>query len=268
MEHLNLSRLDFSSKSNCSNDEILHEHDFVECFFITTGEIIHFIENQKDILSTGDGYIIAPGVPHHYQRIGACSHRDNMLSVKLFKECSDFLGNSIYENLLKQKYIKFNINLDQIQYFEKNIITYISIQDIVQKKQYEKMLGILLTGYISLPYSYSFSSLNDFHSKCITVINDNFNKPNAFELIHEQLSFNKSYLSTKFKESFGVTMTDYINELRINYATYLLSVTEYSVSHICEECGFESLPYFNKLFKQHHHITPAKYRQNFYPKKS
>ena len=106
------------------------------------------------------------------------------------------------------------------------------------------------------------SAINDFHSRCIATISEIFHKPNAIELAHQQLPFNKSYLSKKFKDVFGVTMTDYINEMRVKYASYLLSVTEYPLPHICESVGLESLPYFNKLFKAYYHTTPAKYRKD------
>ena len=262
MLQLNLSGLSFASKSNFGNDESIHEHSFVECFFINEGSIIHHILDTKEVLSTGDGIIIAPDVVHHLERFQPCIHRDNMLSLELFKECCDFLNNSLYNELMTRKYIKFHIDVERIQYFEKNVISYINCHDVFQRQKYEKLLAVLLLSYIVLPNFYENSSLNDFHAQCLAVISENFHKANALELIYQQLKFNKSYLSKKFKDTFGVTMTDYINELRIKYAAYLLSVTEYPLSHICEAVGLESLPYFNKLFKNYYHITPAKYRKD------
>ena len=81
------------------------------------------------------------------------------------------------------------------------------------------------------------------------------------ELVYQQLQFNKSYLSKKFKDVFGMTITDYINEMRVKYAAYLLSVTEHPLTYICESAGYESLPYFNKVFKTYYQTTPAKYRK-------
>lgn len=262
MEPLNLSGLSFASKSNSSDDEFWHEHAFIECFFICEGTISHKVHNQEEILSVGDGVIIAPNILHSFKRSQPCIHRDNMISIELFKECCSFLNPSILKQLMDNNYIHFHIDVERIQFFEKTVISYINCSDVFQKKIYEKMLVTLLLSYITLPDFYESSSLNDFHSRCITVISEVFHKANAIELVHQHLQFNKSYLSKKFKDVFGVTMTDYINEMRVKYASYLLSVTEYPLSHICESVGFESLPYFNKLFKAYYHTTPAKYRKD------
>ena len=262
MEQLNLSGLSFASKSNFCNDEFLHNHAFVECFFICEGSIIHKIHDTQDVLSVGDGVIILPGCSHSFERFQPCIHRDNMISMELFEECCQFFNKNLFDGLQQSKYIRFHIDIDRIQFFEKSVISYINCSDVFQKKKYEKLLVTLLLSFITLPEFYKSSSVNDFYSLCVSTISDVFNKPNAIDLVHQQLQFNKSYLSKKFKDVFGVTMTDYINEMRVKYASYLLSVTEYPLPHICELIGLESLPYFNKLFKNYYHTTPAKYRKD------
>jgi YesN/AraC family two-component response regulator len=45
-----------------------------------------------------------------------------------------------------------------------------------------------------------------------------------------------------------MTFTDFVNQYRITQAKTLL-LKDVSVSEACYEVGFESLSYFNKLFK-------------------
>ena len=262
MPQLNLSGLAFASKTNFSDDEFYHDHSFIECFFICEGSIIHHICDTKETLSTGDGVIIAPSQSHRFERFQTCIHRDNMISPALLQESCNYLNSSLYDELLEKKYIRFHIDLERIQNFEKSVISYINCGDVFRRKKIEKLLVILILGFIEMPDFYENSSVNDFHTQCLTVISENFHKPNAIELITDQLKFNKSYLSKKFRDTFGVTMTEYINKLRTKYAAYLLSITEYPLSHVCELVGLESLPYFNKLFKEDYGITPAKYRKD------
>ena len=262
METLNLSGLSFASKSNFSNDEFRHQHAFVECFFICEGSIIHHTNDTQEVLSVGDGIVILPNCPHSFERFQPCIHRDTMISMELFEECCLFLNKSIYDELVAKKYLRFHIDMERIQFFEKSVITYINCSNVFQKKKYEKFLATLLLSYITMPDFYKSSSVNDFQSRCIATLSEVFHKPNAIELAQQQLQFNKSYLSKKFKDVFGVTMTDYVNEMRIKYASYLLSATEYPLTHICELIGLDSLPYFNKLFKAYYHTTPAKYRKD------
>ena len=57
-------------------------------------------------------------------------------------------------------------------------------------------------------------------------------------------------------------MTDYLNEHRLNFVANQLVLTNKSVTLLCEEAGFSSLPYFNKLFKEKYGVTPLKYRKS------
>ena len=106
MQHLNLSGLPFASKTASGNDNFIHDHDFIEIFFITEGEIVHNILNSSKKLSEGDGVVIAPDVSHYFSRSHSCIHRDNMLSIELFKDCCSFLG--IQRALQKKVYRIFN----------------------------------------------------------------------------------------------------------------------------------------------------------------
>lgn len=262
MQHLNLSGLPFASRTASGDDNFAHDHDFIEIFFITEGEIVHNILNSSKKLSEGNGVIIATGVPHFFSRAHSCIHRDNMLSVELFKDCCDFLDIDLYDELCKKKYIEFSITTEQIKFYEKNVISFLNSGNATQMKKQERFLSLLLLGFIVFPDSYDNSALSDFQTQCLNAITENFTKPNAIELMYERIPLNKSYLSKKFKDVFGMPMTDYINELRIKHAAYLLSVTDYTLPHICESIGIASLPYFNKLFKNYYKITPAKYRKS------
>ena len=113
-----------------------------------------------------------------------------------------------------------------------------------------------------MPMQKHIMPTNDFQAKCITVINSRFTSHDAVKEVYDELKFNKSYLSKRFKDSFGVTLTEYINELKIKHAAYLLSVTEMTIPAICDMVGIESIPYFHKLFKKYYGTTPRKSHAN------
>ncbi|MBE6934465.1 MAG: helix-turn-helix transcriptional regulator [Ruminococcaceae bacterium] len=70
---------------------------------------------------------------------------------------------------------------------------------------------------------------------------------------------NKTTLCRSFKESYGTTILDYINALRIQEATVLLHKSNSSITEISEILGFSSVHYFCRLFKQHTHCSPTAY---------
>lgn len=75
----------------------------------------------------------------------------------------------------------------------------------------------------------------------------------------------KAYLSRNvffkwFREQFGITPLDYINNERIKLAKKLLSQPQHSIHSISVQCGFSDVNYFVRLFKKTEGITPRAYR--------
>lgn len=66
-----------------------------------------------------------------------------------------------------------------------------------------------------------------------------------------------------FKQQYGVTPVEHINQQRILLATKLLQNTQYPIADICFACGYNNLNYFLKVFKKTLGVTPANYRRQF-----
>ena len=70
-----------------------------------------------------------------------------------------------------------------------------------------------------------------------------------------------SYFSRLFNANLHMSVSDYINRLRIRLARKLLTTTRKTVNEISFESGFSGSGYFIKLFKQYNHgLTPSQYR--------
>ena len=78
----------------------------------------------------------------------------------------------------------------------------------------------------------------------------------------EQLNVNASYLSNLFRKETGVTLTNYVNQKRMEYAAWLLSTTQFPISTIAQHCGILDDNYFTKLFKKQYDITPTAFRDS------
>lgn len=75
----------------------------------------------------------------------------------------------------------------------------------------------------------------------------------------------KAYLSRSeffrwFKEQFGLTPLDYINQERIRLAKQMLADRSRTVTEVCSECGFNDVNYFVRTFKKIEGITPGAYK--------
>lgn len=83
----------------------------------------------------------------------------------------------------------------------------------------------------------------------------------ALEDIARSAHLSVSRLCHLFKEQFGFTVFDYLANLRIKRAQYLLLSTDRTCLQICLDSGFANLSYFNRTFKQRTGMTPSQFRR-------
>ncbi|WNS45308.1 response regulator [Paenibacillus sp. MMS20-IR301] len=80
----------------------------------------------------------------------------------------------------------------------------------------------------------------------------------------EQFHLNSSYLSVLFKKETGQTISDYVQETRMNKAKELLRDPGIKVYEVAERVGFQTAAYFTFLFKKNTGTTPQEYRDYHY----
>ena len=77
----------------------------------------------------------------------------------------------------------------------------------------------------------------------------------------ELVSMSDSALSHFFKKRTNRNLIDYINDVRLGYATKMLLETTHSISEIAFLCGFNNISNFNRAFKKNKGKTPSEYRE-------
>lgn len=89
--------------------------------------------------------------------------------------------------------------------------------------------------------------------------NENLNEISLGKICKE-FYFSKNYIINIFKKEFGVTPIQYINNLKINNAKYLLEVTSDTLESISLKSGFNDYSHFYKLFYKETGLSPSKWR--------
>lgn len=75
------------------------------------------------------------------------------------------------------------------------------------------------------------------------------------------MCISRSLLFNKIKSLTGMGIIDYLNKLRIERASFLLTTTTMTLTEISELVGFSSLRYFRQVFKSIKEITPSEYKK-------
>lgn len=253
--------LPFATQLTASQDEYRHAHKFFEFFYITAGKITHKCNGITEELSEGDACLICPGSYHSFSRKGTCIHRDLLFSSQLIKETCAFIDAKLYDELVLKGFVRFRMQEEEVLAYEKQIATFLSYYDVRLRHIQEKLLAASILGHLLFSESKKETPSNDFRAKCIAVVSIYFSNANAMKLITNDLCLNQSYLCKRFKSVFNMTLTEYINDLRIKHASYLLQTTDYTQQQICESVGIESVSYFNKLFKTKYGVSPGFFRR-------
>ncbi len=108
----------------------------------------------------------------------------------------------------------------------------------------------------------SLTSKESYVRKAQNRIRDSYYQDINIRQLAEDIGLDRTYLSRIFKEVTGVSIKEYLDELRMNRAKYLLCHTDMSLSEIAYFCGYSSEPYFSIAFKKKHSLSPSQYRRN------
>lgn len=91
----------------------------------------------------------------------------------------------------------------------------------------------------------------------------------SLELAASALGIGRTKINTLLKEELGLTFNVYINQLRLVEAARLLSEKEEAtVAEIAYSVGYNSVSYFNRLFKQEYGCTPKIFKRGCRTKNS
>ena len=100
-----------------------------------------------------------------------------------------------------------------------------------------------------------------FVRQAIEIIRENAYQKLSVKDIAVSLSIHENYLSRLFKNDMGISIKEYISEIKISIANDLLSSTEYSIQQISDKIGFSTVQSFSKAFKKANGVSPGVYRK-------
>ena len=98
----------------------------------------------------------------------------------------------------------------------------------------------------------------------IAYIRDHYHEKLTLSSLADLFGFNKTYLATCFKRETGMTVSNYVNAVRLEYARTLLSVSNLEINEICMSAGFADQSYFSRIFKEKYALSPSEYRHKLF----
>lgn len=96
----------------------------------------------------------------------------------------------------------------------------------------------------------------------ISYIDFHYAEDLSLSFFAELFSVSKSYLSGLFKKETGVTLTDYIHQVRNRRAITLINSSSLSITTVAASCGYNDINYFIRMFKREYGMSPKQYQKS------
>lgn len=257
----------FNSKITEYGDEIVHGHKFYEIFYILEGSITHTLNGESHVLHTGDIVFLNQQDIHHFAREdgNTCKHRDIIIHTDFFDELCTFLGEDFktayHTNLLPKV---LTLSLEQMEDYEHRITNAILTSGINSEYRLASTRALCIS-LLNLLVEEKIRHNDAYYPMWFRELLGRFHMNDFLKVglddILEPFHFNKSYLCRRFRQYTGYTMTEYLNQIRLQQAAFQLQYTDNTILSVCNNVGFSSVSYFNKIFKQAYGVSPKDFRK-------
>lgn len=80
--------------------------------------------------------------------------------------------------------------------------------------------------------------------------------------ISRHFHLNREHISRRFKQEFGITIVNYVSQIRIEKAKVLLLNPHLKIAEVGSTVGYDDEKYFSRVFKKVTGLSPTDYRNN------
>lgn len=249
-----------------------HTHDFIEVVYVMSGNGRQLVDGKSYNVERGSLLFINYGQTHAFVSDKEMSFCEILIESEAI---SDKIINSenAFEILSLTAFEDFRNADVSSPFVEFSGAERARIENIIEQMlwEYEKKesgAGTVLRGYLTVLLAYIFRrmlpGISDYGAvppHIIEYIGEHLQERLSLEMLAKKCFYSPKYFSRVFKECYGITVTDYIREKRIDEGRRLLTQTQLPVEEISEIVGYGEPVSFYKYFKKICGVTPTEYRK-------
>ncbi|MBS5588646.1 MAG: helix-turn-helix transcriptional regulator [[Clostridium] spiroforme] len=263
-ERINYSKNTFYTLLHTHHDKDnyidYHWHNSIEITYVVKGLKVQCMEDEKIIAPTGTLLLVNSGVIHDIdvknglEGIVLLIDRDYIDSI--CPKCKDH-GFSLKTNLDASKEI-IDYLFKLVTAHEKNNL--LDAHIIVLK-----IIKILAEKLIVDGFYIKEKHDDESYELVISIIkyiNQHYQQKITLDKLALITNYNKSYLSNIFKKKTGITIFEYLRNVRLEHCLSDLKYKNNTIVEIALNNGFANIQIFNRIFKEIYKITPKQYRKN------
>jgi AraC-like DNA-binding protein len=255
-----------------------HYHNNFEISFITEGSGKRIVADSIEEFQPGDLVFIGRNLPHVWiadKEQGLLSNRTlemvflqftsdvlcpPLLELPEFKHVAKALAlsergiqivgqtlNEVSELMLQMPYLKG---------FER-MLHFLRIMDIIGSS--DSLIHLASKDYLKTRFTTGNKRIATIHEYLMS----NYREEVDLRQLAELVNMAEGSLCRFFKQNMGITIFEYLNNIKVEFAGKLLMDPDLSVLEVCLDSGFNNLSHFNKQFRKIAGVAPMEYRKRF-----
>ena len=248
---------------------------FVSCFafmLVDKGWMTIHYNNCDLTLHPNDLYTYSPGLPVDVIAAsddfhGLCLIADEHVTIEA-PSVHD-LVHLAYLPIVQLHEPKQTLPADAVQHLiakMKEIISYLHSEHIYKGEVLRMLYSIFLLDLQNaqqraIVHRQTPQRVEEIFIGFIRLLPDHFAKHHDIPFYADQLHISPVYLSRVVRQVTGRTVVDYINQMLLREASFLLRTSQLSITQIADRLHFADTPSFSKFFSRLKGLSPKAYRE-------
>jgi AraC family cel operon transcriptional repressor len=239
-----------------------HGHDFAELFWIDSGRGIHRVNGESVPLPTRSLVLIRPADCHRIDQADA--HEIRLTNIAFPRETLQALGQRYFGGqawgFWHEDPLPATFSLEPSQ-----LLRFNRWADELSRAPQERLhierflLNVLAELSLERPLA-ALDDAPDWLIRACDLIQEPENFSGGVEKFLQLCGRSREHAARTVRRHFGMTPTDYVNRVRIDYARRQLEMGSQEILEIALDCGIGNLSHFYGLFHAQTGTTPRKYR--------
>lgn len=269
----------FFSRKKTEFDFPIHYHEEYELNFILNGKgVKRVIGDHSEEIDDIELVLVGSNLPHGWL---TNNYKHTNGQEKITEITIQFHKDLFEENFLRRNQLYFLKNL--LERSSKGILfskeTTLAVKkriiDLTTKTGFDSVLELIsILHDLSISKQMKLLSNATFAGEHITYnsrriekvfeyMRASYNKDVSLTDVAKIAGMTEVSFSRFIKKRTGKTFVESLNDIRLGYAARKLIDSSETIAEIAFKCGFNNVPYFNRLFKKKKNITPKEFRENY-----
>ena len=248
---------------------------FLACYtftLVTRGELTLTYNDREIRLRAGDLYIYSPGMA-----VTVNSITDDYRGICLLADENTTLETPVVRDMISLAYKpamqltepKLTLPAETAALFEarmREIIAYLHSDNHYKQQILRMLYAVFLLDFHSVKekveaHEHIPHRMEEIFIGFSRLLPLHFVKHHDIGFYANELNITPDYLSRIVKRVSGRTVVDYVNQMLVMEAAFLLRTSQLSISQIADRLHFADLPSFSKFFSRLKGMAPREYRE-------